>query len=80
MNVARCCGIWLKESNNNEVKARCPFCGGGHKHRLTASINVNKNLFYCHRCGEGHNAVTLYAKLVGTDNRWAYNALKEVAA
>ena len=80
IKVADICGIWLKHSgNSHEFRARCPFCNG-QKNRPTASINTAKNVFYCHRCHEGHNAVSLYAKLVGTDNRQAYRELMEDAA
>ena len=47
---------------------------------MTASINTDKGLFYCHRCGEGLNAVSLYAKVYGTSTQDAYKELLGIAA
>ena len=47
---------------------------------MTASINERKGLFYCFRCEEGFNAVTLYAKVYGTDTKEAYRELLDTVA
>ena len=67
MEVARLCNIHTKDTAKAELRCRCPFCDRG-RGKLTASINKNKGLFYCFRCGEGLNAVTLYSKVFGV---WA---------
>ena len=79
VEVARDCGIHMKDPNRREIRCRCPFCGGG-RGELTASINQDKGLFHCFRCGEGLNAISLYAKINGTDNPTAYKELMENAA
>jgi len=76
VDVASDCGIHMKDPNRTEIRCRCPFCDSGRR-KLTASINKDKGLFYCHRCGEGLNAVSLYAKINGTDTLTAYNDLLE---
>ena len=47
---------------------------------MTASINKDRGLFYCHRCEEGFNAVTLYAKIYGMSAKAAYLELSDSAA
>jgi len=69
----------MKDQNRREIRCRCPFCDNG-RGKPSASINSDKGLFYCHRCGEGLNAVTLYAKIRGTDNPTAYKELLDSAA
>ncbi len=67
------CGIWVNSNSNRvEIPVNCPFCNDKKKH---ASLNVIKNLFHCNRCGEGHNPVTLYAKIIGIDTKTAYKGL-----
>jgi transposase-like protein len=68
----------MKDTGRAEIRCRCPFCASGQR-KLTASLNTDKGLFHCHRCGEGLNAVTLYAKVYGTDTKDAYKELLEVA-
>ena len=78
IDVARECNIWTKANTNQlELPARCPFCGSGKKEKPTARINTERNLFFCHRCGEGHNSLTLYAKLTGMDTKGAYRELAQ---
>jgi len=74
VDVARDCGIHIKDPNRTEIRCRCPFCDNG-RGKLTASINNDKGLFHCFRCDEGLNAVTLYAKINGTDAATAYKEL-----
>ena len=47
---------------------------------MTASINEEKGLFYCFRCREGLSAISLYAKINGTDNKTAYKDMMDNAA
>ena len=78
--VAQICGIAVKHSTfKTERRARCPFCGTG-KGKMTASINEVKNLFYCHRCGEGHNSISLYSKITGISTGQAFRELLDNAA
>ena len=78
ITVAKLCNIHMKDKGRAEIRCRCPFCDGGGQ-KLTASINTNKGLFYCHRCGEGLNAVSLYAKVYGTSTKAAYKELLDIA-
>ena len=80
LNAAAKCGIEINDNTNaqagviskTEVAVCCPFCGD-HKRHLY--LNTVKNQFYCHRCGEYGNSITLYAKLAGCTNRAAYHEL-----
>jgi len=74
LEVARRCNIHVKDSGRAEVRCRCPFCDKGHG-KPTASINESKGLFHCFRCGEGMNAVALYAKIYDTCTQTAYKEL-----
>ena len=74
VTVASLCNIEIRDTGRTEVRCRCPFCAGSER-KFTASINKDKGLFHCHRCGEGLNAVTLYAKVHGVDTQVAYDEL-----
>lgn len=69
LEAAARCGIKVIDSGKAEVTVNCPFCGDNKKH---LRLNTAKNVYYCHRCNASGNAVTLYAKLSGTDNKTAY--------
>jgi len=69
----------MKNPDMPEIRCRCPFCDNGQG-KLSASINKGKNLFYCFRCREGLNAVSLYAKVYGINTEGAYKELFENAA
>ena len=60
VDTAELCGINIKRSTltNDEVEARCPYCCD---HRYRMYLNRLTNMFYCHNCGTGGNAVTLYS-------------------
>ena len=79
IDVARLCNIHMKDSSGVEARCRCPFCDNG-RGKMNASINKDSGLFYCFRCGEGLNSVTLYAKICGTDSKSAYRELLDSAA
>ena len=78
VDTAELCGINIKRSTltNDEVEARCPYCCD---HRNRMYLNRLTNMFYCHNCGTGGNAVTLYSsfnpKGVSLKNYESYNAL-----
>ena len=78
VDTAELCGINIKRSTltNDEVEARCPYCCD---HRYRMYLNRLTNMFYCHNCGTGGNAVTLYSsfnpKGVSLKNYESYNAL-----
>lgn len=84
LEVARLCNIYIKQSSGAEARCLCPFCdcgngsggvNGSRQGRPTASINETKGLFYCFRCEEGFNAVSLYARVYGVDVKVAYSEL-----
>ena len=72
--VAVRCGIRLnpRTLERREVEGYCPFCGGSRDHLY---LNTQTNQWYCQKCGRGGNAVTLYAKVFGVDNRTAFQEL-----
>jgi DNA primase len=73
LDVVERCGIRIgRNTGKPEVRVSCPFCGD---HRRSMSLNTEKNVFYCHHCGERGNSVSLYGKLVGADMRTAYREL-----
>ena len=69
----------MKDLDKTEIRCRCPFCDRGQG-KMTASINKDRGLFYCHRCEEGLNAVTFYAKIYGMSTKAAYLELLDSAA
>lgn len=62
VDTALLCGLDIKQStiDNDEVQSRCPYCGD-YKYRMYLSRNPENATFWCHNCGTGGNAVTLYA-------------------
>lgn len=62
VDTALLCGLDVKPGTlgNNEVQARYPYCGD-YKYRMYLSRQPEKSTFWCHNCGTGGNAVTLYA-------------------
>ena len=62
VDTALLCGLDIKPGtlNNQEVQARCPYCGD-YKYRMYLSRQPDNATFWCHNCGTGGNAVTLYA-------------------
>ena len=62
VDTALLCGLDIKQSTlgNDEVQARCPYCGD-YKYRMYLSSQPDNANFWCHNCGTGGNAVTLYA-------------------
>lgn len=62
VDTALLCGLDIKQSTlgNDEVQARCPYCGD-YKYRMYLSSQPENSTFWCHNCGTGGNAVTLYA-------------------
>ena len=72
--VAIRCGIQLNQRtlDHREVEGYCPFCKGSRNHLY---LNTQTNQWYCQKCGQGGNAVTLYAKIFGTNNETAFREL-----
>lgn len=62
VDTAILCGLDIKQSTlgNKEVQARCPYCED-YKYRMYLSNQPENATFWCHNCGTGGNAVTLYA-------------------
>ena len=61
VDTARLCNLDIKESSlgEKEVRARCPYCKD-YKYRMYLSHSTDNATFWCHNCGTGGNAVTLY--------------------
>lgn len=62
VDTAIVCNLDIKQStiNNDEVQARCPYCGD-YKYRMYLSHHMENSTFWCHNCATAGNAVTLYA-------------------
>lgn len=62
VDVALLCRLDIKwdTMESDEVQAKCPYCGD-YKYRLYMSRKADNATFWCHNCGTGGNAVTLYA-------------------
>jgi len=74
IDTAARCGIKFIDYGRAEMSVNCPFCND-RKRRMY--LNAAKNLYYCHNCNEYGNAITLYAKLTGIDNKEAYRELTD---
>ena len=74
--VARRCGIQLdpRTIERREVQGYCPFCNGSKNHLF---LNSESNQWYCQKCGESGNAVTLYAKVMKVSNKTAFQELMQ---
>lgn len=70
IDIARRLGIRIDSRTlwRSQVEAYCPFCGGSRNHLY---FNTKTNQFFCQKCREGGNSVTLYAKMHGISNREA---------
>ena len=78
IEVAHRLGIHIdrRTLGRSEVEAYCPFCNGSRNHLF---LNPVSNQFFCQKCREGGNSVTLYAKMRGISNREAVEELDEEA-
>lgn len=80
VDTALLCGLDIKRDTlgNDEVQARCPYCGD-YKYRMYLSRKHDNATFWCHNCGTGGNAITLYTDFNPAGKRlttWqAYNEL-----
>lgn len=62
-------------SRGGEVKVCCPF----HNDTVaSASVNVEKSLFRCNACGEGHGELSFLAKLQGISTTEATKVLSKL--
>ena len=73
---ARRVGLHLNErtAGRIEAEALCPFCGDS-KYRFF--LNTRKDTFFCQRCKTSGNSITLYSRMMGVDNRAAYQELSK---
>ena len=78
IEVAHRLGIHVNRRTlgRSEVEAYCPFCNGSKNHLF---LNPVSNQFFCQKCREGGNSVTLYAKMHGISNREAVEELDKEA-
>ena len=62
VDTAVVCNLDIKQAtiNDDEVQAKCPYCND-YKYRMYLSHRMENATFWCHNCGTGGNAVTLYA-------------------
>lgn len=62
VDTAVLCGLDIKPGTigNDEVQARCPYCQD-YRYRMYLCRQPDNATFWCHNCGTGGNAVTLYA-------------------
>ena len=47
-------GINIKSLNQQEQKTKCPNClriGKTHYNDLCLAVNIQKGVYYCHKCG-----------------------------
>ncbi|MEZ0535945.1 DUF3854 domain-containing protein [Caldicellulosiruptoraceae bacterium PP1] len=65
----------IKKQRGNELNCLCPFCDSTNKREGHLYINIHKNTFICHKCGEKGNALQLYALLTFQDTKEAYKEL-----
>ena len=74
--AAQRCGLQLdsKTIERTEIQGYCPFCLGKHNHLY---LNTESNQWHCKRCGQGGNAVTLYGRVHGLDNKTAFMELMQ---
>lgn len=70
-------GILIDEKSlsRTEVEALCPFCSGTGNNHLY--LNTKNNKYFCQRCKSSGNSVSLYAKVMGIDNKTAFEQLSE---
>ena len=69
-------GAVLDQLSQKSSKAFCPFCLGRTKNPHLY-LNTEKNRFFCQRCGEHGNSVSLYAKIRGISNKEAFEELEK---
>ncbi|MCL2637316.1 MAG: DUF3854 domain-containing protein, partial [Oscillospiraceae bacterium] len=76
VDTAIVCNLEIKPVSvgHPEVVARCPFCND-RKYRMYLSRERDNPTYYCHNCGTGGNAVTLYARIFGLATKDSYLAL-----
>lgn len=82
VDTALVCGLDIKPGTlgNEEVEARCPYCND-YKYRMYLSHKRDNAAFWCHNCGTGGSAVTLYADFNPEGKRLThYAAYKELLA
>lgn len=78
LDAARRAGVRIADgqAGRYEFKAFCPFCLGRTKNPHLY-LNTEKNRFFCQRCGEHGNSVSLYAKIRGISNKEAFEELEK---
>ena len=78
LDAARRAGVRIADgqAGRYEFKAFCPFCLGRTKNPHLY-LNTEKNRFFCQRCGEHGNSVSLYAKIRGISNKKAFEELEK---
>lgn len=77
LDTAQLCGVDIKPGSigNNEIPAKCPICHD-YKYRMYLCSDPLNQRWYCHNCGIGGNAITLYADIFSVSTKEAYQALK----
>jgi hypothetical protein len=73
-DVASLLGLRIKRYLAESVYTDCPLCGD---RRGKMNLNHAKDLFRCNYCGEGGGMLALYARVCGTDIRYAYREIRD---
>ena len=75
IGTAALCGLELTPiQGQREMKTRCPLCRD-YKKRMYLCTDPDNPTWWCHNCGNGGNAVTLYAAVFGVSTKEAYRIL-----
>jgi len=76
LDVCEQLGLKLEEAGD-ELRCVCP--NPKHDdHEPSCYINPQKELWYCHGCGEGGNAADLYAMVKGCSKQKAINVVRRM--
>lgn len=67
----------LKQMNDGQWLARCPFCGDSSKNTKHGHLYLKPSTgeYACHRCGQMGKTIGMYAHLRGIDTKAAYKEL-----
>ena len=79
VDTAHRCGLVLntRTLTRGEVEASCPFCGDHGAGKYHLFLNTSTDQYHCVLCGAQGNSVTLYARVMGLNNREAFQELEE---
>lgn len=73
INVKNQLKLKEKYARGNNIYVRCPFCSNTNQSNL--KLNVEKDSYYCRKCGKKGFAIGLYASLNFISNKDAFKKL-----